>query len=264
MRIRLLRSLLLGCLLAGVAAATACGSSQRSWDRQAEPGQVDYQAIVAAPDRTDADRALDGGRRPAELLALVGIKQGHRVAELQAGGGYTSELLARAVGPEGLVFAQNNAGALTWVGASWPERIERLALPQLRRVDRELDAPLPPEATRLDLIVSHLTYHDALGYGEDRAKMNAAVLAALRPGGRYAIIDHAAAAGADPFEVAKNLHRIPETFVLTDVEAAGFKLEQRSPMFANPADTRAWSTAPSQAGDKRGTSDRFVLIFVRP
>jgi predicted methyltransferase len=246
-------------------ASAACSAGQRpSWDRTGPHADVDYQAVVNAPDRSDADRALDAGRRPAELLAVLGVKQTDRVAELQAGGGYTSELLARAVGPEGVVFAQNNAGALRWVGDAWPERLARLDLPQLRRVDRELDAPLPPDARQLDLVVSHLTYHDAVGYQEDRAKMNAAVLAALRPGGRYAIIDHAAAIGADPLEAAKTLHRIPETFVVTDVEAAGFRLVSRSPMFANPADDRTWSTAPSQAGDKRGTSDRFVLVFEKP
>ena len=84
------------------------------------------------------------------------------------------------------------------------------------------------------------------------------------PGGRFAIIDHAAAPGGDPAEIARTLHRIAETFVVTDVEAAGFKLQTRSLMFANPADTHDWNAAPSQAGDKRGTSDRFVLIFVKP
>src|SRR5262245_57924439 len=54
-------------------------------------------AAVGAPDRSADDRALDGGRHPAELLALAGVAPGQRVAELQAGGGYTAELLARTV-----------------------------------------------------------------------------------------------------------------------------------------------------------------------
>src|SRR5712675_1251267 len=66
------------------------------------------QAIVDAPDRSDADRALDGGRHPAEMLAFFGIAPGMKVAELGAGGGYTAELLARAVGPTGVVYGQNN------------------------------------------------------------------------------------------------------------------------------------------------------------
>src|SRR5690349_17958952 len=56
-------------------------------------------AVVAAPDRSSADRALDGGRHPAEMLAFFGIGPGMHVAELGAGGGYTTELLARTVGP---------------------------------------------------------------------------------------------------------------------------------------------------------------------
>ena len=59
------------------------------------------QAAVDAPDRAADDRALDAGRKPAELLAFLGIRPGLRVAELGAGGGYTAELLARVVGPDG-------------------------------------------------------------------------------------------------------------------------------------------------------------------
>lgn len=226
------------------------------------PGPGDYAALVAASDRTEADRALDAGRHPTELLTLLDVRTGQHVAELQAGGGYTSELLARAVGPTGKVYAQNNAGVLDFVGDSWQQRIDRLAAPQLVRVDRELDAPLPPEAHDLDLVVSNLTYHDAVGFGDDRAKMNAAVRAALGPAGRYVIIDHAAAPDAAMPEVTQTLHRIPEAFVIAEVEAAGFELRERSAIFANPGDTRDWSADPDAAGERRGTSDRFALVFV--
>ncbi len=227
------------------------------------PGPVDYGALVAAPDRSDADKALDAGRHPTELLALLDVRGGQHVAELQAGGGYTSELLARAVGPTGKVYAQNNAGVLGFAGAAWQARLDRLAAPQLVRVDRELDAPLPPEARDLDLVVSSLTYHDAVGYGDDRAKMNAAVRAALKPTGRYIVIDHAALPDAPMPEVTKTLHRIPEAFVIAEVEAAGFTLAERSASFANPGDSHDWSAAPSAAGERRGTSDRFALVFTK-
>src|SRR5262245_22712318 len=69
---------------------------------------TDPKAIVAVPDRSDADRALDAGRHPAEMLAFFGIRPGMRVAEIGAGGGYTTELLARAVGPKGRVYGQNS------------------------------------------------------------------------------------------------------------------------------------------------------------
>ena len=65
-------------------------------------------AIVAAPDRSDRDRERDKQRKPVELLILAGIAPGMHVADLGAGGGYSSELLARAVGPTGSVIAQDS------------------------------------------------------------------------------------------------------------------------------------------------------------
>src|SRR6185369_15659807 len=69
---------------------------------------IDYDSIVAAPDRDEADRALDGGRHPAELLRFFGIQPGMKVAEISSGGGYTAELLARTVGETGRVYATNS------------------------------------------------------------------------------------------------------------------------------------------------------------
>src|SRR5262245_38553938 len=74
-----------------------------------DPDSLDTaRAVVGAPDRTADDRALDAGRRPAELLTFIGVRPGMRVADLGAGLGYTTELLARTVGPTGVVYAQNN------------------------------------------------------------------------------------------------------------------------------------------------------------
>src|SRR5436305_4376 len=66
-----------------------------------------WKAVVDAPDRTEADRKLDGGRHPAEMLEFLDLKPGMKVADLGAGGGYTTELIARAVGPSGVVYMQN-------------------------------------------------------------------------------------------------------------------------------------------------------------
>ena len=78
------------------------------------------RGVVDSPDRTAADRGLDGGRHPAELLAFLGLKPGMRVAELGAGGGYTTELFARAVGPTGRVYAQNSPFVLQrFAAAPW-------------------------------------------------------------------------------------------------------------------------------------------------
>ena len=72
------------------------------------PAIPDYvSAAVNAADRSVDDKALDGGRKPAQMLAFFGIQPGMKVAEIGAGGGYTSELLSRVVGPTGKVYAQN-------------------------------------------------------------------------------------------------------------------------------------------------------------
>ena len=69
--------------------------------RRRAPGAdtPDYAAIVAAPDRTDADRQADQRRQPAKMLAFTGVKTGMKVLDMEAGAGYSTELLARAVGP---------------------------------------------------------------------------------------------------------------------------------------------------------------------
>lgn len=222
------------------------------------------QAAIDSPDRTADDKALDAGRKPAELLAFLNVSEGKRVAELFAGGGYTVELLARVVGPTGMVYGQNSKMVLEkFAEKPWSERLARLASPNIVRVDRELDAPLPPEANKLDLVVMHLVYHDTVHLGVDREAMNLAIWNALKPGGEYAIIDHSAKEGTAAND-ARSLHRIEPGFVQGEVQQPGFVLDRKSDMFANPEDTRDWSTSPGDAADKRGTSDRFVLVFKKP
>ncbi len=222
------------------------------------------RAVVAAPDRSADDRALDVGRHPAETLAFFGVHPGQRVAELFAGGGYTAELLARAVGPDGRVFGQNNRFLLErFAEAPWSARLATPPMRNVTRVDRELDAPIPPEAANLDAVFFLFSYHDTVWLHTDRAAMNRAVFNALRPGGVYAVIDHSAAAGHGVDDV-QTLHRIEQSVLVAEVLAAGFRLDAEADFMRNPADTRDWSASPRTAGERRGTSDRFVLRFVRP
>jgi predicted methyltransferase len=222
------------------------------------------RAIVDAADRTPDDRALDEGRRPAELLAFLGVKPGMRVAELGAGGGYTTELLARAVPPGGVVYAQNSPFVLQRFAAQpWAQRLSRPPMKSVVRLDRAFDDPLPPEAANVDLVVSVLIYHDTVWMKVDRDRMNRAVFAALRPGGSYAIVDHSARPGTGTNDV-QTFHRIEEQAVIAEVERVGFRLASVGDFLRNPADTRDWNDSPRAAGDRRGKSDRFALIFVRP
>jgi predicted methyltransferase len=222
------------------------------------------QAIIDAPDRDAADRALDAGRHPGELLAFFGVAPGMKVAELGAGGGYTSEVLARAVGPTGKVYGQNSKFILDrFAQKPWSERLKKPVMKSVIRVDREFDDPLPPEAKNLDAVFLILFYHDTVWMETDRAKMNRAVYTALKPGGVFAIIDHSGRAGTGTTE-AKTLHRIEEKVVREEVERAGFRLAAEASFLRNPADPRDWNDSPTAAAERRGTSDRFVLKFVKP
>lgn len=230
---------------------------------QAFPVPDAIKALIDAADRSADDKALDKGRHPGELLAFLGVAPGMKVAELGAGGGYTAELLARAVGPTGKVFGQNNKGFLGFVEKPWSERLSKPIMKNVTRVDREFDEPLPPEAKDLDAVVMVLIYHDTVWLKTDRAKMNLAIFNALKKGGTFAIIDHSGRAGTGMTET-ETLHRIEEKAVRDEVEKAGFKLAAEGQFLRNPTDTRDWNDSPRVAADRRGTSDRFVLKFVKP
>lgn len=223
-----------------------------------------YAAIVASPDRLPADVALDPGRKPAQFLEFLGVTPGMTVADLGSGGGYTVELLARAVGSSGTVYGQNNKFFLEKFAAKpWAERLERPVNKNVVRLDREFDDPFPADIKPLDVVVFNAVYHDTVWLETNRPQMNAKVFAALKPGGHYVVIDSSAAAGAG-LTVVKTLHRIEEAAVRQEVEAAGFKLESTSDFLRNPEDTRDWSASPGVAGARRGTGDRFALKFVKP
>lgn len=233
---------------------------------QTQPYKVpkDIQAIVNAKDRTADDRAIDAGRHPGELLAFFGVKPGQKVAELFAGAGYTTELLARAVGKRGTVYGQNTKLVLEkFAEAPWSERLKQPANKKVVRVDRELEEPLPPEAKNLDAVFSVLIYHDTVWQNVDRKKMNAAVFEALKPGGVYAVVDHSGRVGTGSTET-QTLHRIEESVVREEIEAAGFTLAEEGNFLRNPQDPRDWNDSPKAAEDKRGTSDRFVLKYIKP
>jgi len=221
------------------------------------------QAIVDASDRDEEDKKLDLGRHPAELLTFLALKGGGRVAELGAGGGYTTELLARSVGPRGKVWGQNSAFFMKFVEKPWAERLKKPVMKNVVRVDEEFDAPLPLEVKSLDAVVDVLVYHDTVWMGVDRDKMNKAVYDSLKPGGEYVVVDHSALEGAGTSDV-KTTHRIDELFVIRDVERAGFHHVVTGDFLRNQDDTRDWNDSPRAAGDRRGTSDRFVLKFVKP
>ena len=222
-------------------------------------------AAVAAPDRSDADRALDAGRQPAEMLAFFEIGPGMRVAEIGAGGGYTTELLARVVGPTGRVYGQNSKFVLErFAEKPWSERLAKPVNAAIVRVDREFDDPLPPEAKNLDAVLSVLIYHDTVWLETDRARMNAAIFAALKSGG-YLRCDRPQRAsrrrherGEDPAPDRGERGRRPRS------RRPASSSTPRPTSCATPTTRATGTTRPARPGTRRGTSDRFVLKFRKP
>ncbi|MGZ6141714.1 MAG: M1 family aminopeptidase [Myxococcales bacterium] len=236
---------------------------------QAPPPKPDartvWKAVIDAPDRSEKDRALDAGRHPAETLEFLDLKPGMKVADLGAGGGYTTELIARAVGPSGAVYMQNDPRWLPFLKEAIEERYTHPAAKSIVRVDRPFDDPLPPEAKNLDEVVINVIYHDIVNMPVDRVRSWREVFNALQPGGAFVVIDSSAKPGTGLQDTA-TLHRIDEQVVKDEVQKAGFKLAGESDFLRNPQDTRDWNSSPGAAAKagKRGTSDRFALRFVRP
>src|SRR5580692_971606 len=177
------------------ASAPAPASAAASAPAPAPLGPDAIQAILASPDRTAADRKTDIVRHPDKLLAFMGVAPGMTVADLGAGAGYTTELLARAVGPSGKVYSENQPELVEKFLAKWSERLAAPANKVVVRADRPLDDPLPADAKNLDLVVNYIFYHDSVWIGTDRARMNKAVFDALKPGGLYVIVDASANEG---------------------------------------------------------------------
>jgi len=250
--------------LALLLACAACASAPRQAAPSERPDQLAAR-IVDSPDRSEADRTLDPGRHPKEMLRFLGVRNGMKVLDLGAGPGYTTELIARAVAPGGVVYMQNDPRWLPFLKDALEERFTHPAMQGVVRADVPFDDPVPPDARDLDLAVMNVIYHDVVNMPVDRARMNKAIFDALRPGGAYVVIDSSAKEGTGLAET-KTLHRIDESVVRVEVQSAGFRLESESEFLRNPADARDWNASPPAAekAGKRGTSDRFALRFVRP
>ena len=282
--IALLSTGLIGCAASG----TATTPPTLAYDRAAQ--------IVAGTDRSPADRTNDIRRHPAELLAFIGIRPGWTALDVSTGGGYTAELLARAIGPSGTVYAQSqprdpNKAAVTpaapegggppvvtaAAASSALQRQQRntadvladrernmqvagVAAAKIVYVGQRFENPVPLLAAdgKLDLVTLMFNYHDFGFLGVDRSALNLAVFRALKPGGIYVIADHAGRPGTGISE-SGTLHRIEQSFVRGEDEAAGFKLAGEGNFLRNPNDPRDRNT-PEPPQPK----DEFVLKFVKP
>ena len=252
--------------------------------------------IVKSADRTAADRTNDQRRKPEQMLGFIGIRPGIVALDISAGGGYTTELLARAIGPAGKVYGQSRPRDPNQVPASRaaPEgnsnptaapaaaspappaapRPSSVALAErdnalrsngvqaapIVALSRPFEDPVSPELADagLDLVTLMFNYHDLGHLGVDRAAMNKAIFRALRSGGFYVVADHSGRPGTGISE-SGTLHRIEEAFLRQEVEAAGFRLVDEGNFLRNPNDPRDKNTP-----DPPQPKDEFVLKFMKP
>ncbi len=224
----------------------------------AQGAAPDYAALMAAPDRTDADRQADKRRDPVPFLAFAGLRPGMKVLDMGAGAGYSTELDARAVAPNGTVYGQNPPDFSDRGKAAFAARLATPAMKNAMSVLQPFDDPVPPEVRDLDVVTFLFFYHDTTYMQVDRAQMDRKLFAALKPGGLLVIADHAAKTGAD-ISVGKSLHRIDEAVLRSEVEAAGFKVIARGDFWHHPEDTRDFTTQKPT-----GPVDEFELKFQKP
>jgi predicted methyltransferase len=222
-------------------------------------GAPDYAAIVAAPDRSDADRKTDERRDPVKLLVFTDARPGMKVLDMGAGGGYSSELMARAVAPGGVVYAQNPPDFPERGKARFDARLQTPGGKNIVGLARPFDDPVPADVHDLDLITFLFFYHDTTYMNVDRAAMNRKLFDALKPGGILIIADHSARLG-DGTTVGKTLHRIEEAALRHEVENAGFKLVGEGNFWRHPEDSRDFSIQPVSGKP----IDEFALKFQKP
>jgi predicted methyltransferase len=246
----------LGTFLAGCLLLAAGHAAVAAADRVVPPA---IQAIIDSPDRSAADRETDQRRHPAELLAFFEVQPGMSVLDIGTGRGYTAELLARSVEPGGSVVAQNDSFISEQYLKNEPDpRFATDVMKKVRYVVRPYDDPVPPGAGPFDLITMIFVYHDTEWLGRNRQQMNKRLFDTLKSGGHLVVVDHAGNPGTGATQT-QTLHRIEESLVREELEAAGFKLAGEAQFLRHPEDPRDKSFREATA-----PVDQFVLKYLRP
>lgn len=209
-----------------------------------------------------ADALSDPSLKGPEVVAFVGAKPGDQIADLF--GGRFVRAFSQAVGPKGKVYAVEFAELVKLEPKAVDGVKSIAAMPAYANVTITTPpaaAPALPQG--LDEVFIRQNYHDLYDKfmgPTDVAAFNKAVFAALKPGGVYVILDHAAAPGAD-MSVTETLHRIDEARVKADLKAAGFVLDGESKVLANAADDHSKKVFDPAI---RGKTDQFLLKFRKP
>jgi len=241
------------------AAAFALTTAGLAISAAAQDATAAITAAVADPMRPAADTARDANRKPAQILAFVGVKPGDTVVELMPGGGYFTRILAKTVGPKGHVYGVVPSGFANRPGAMDALNALAAQYPNVTITATDLSSFKVPQPA--DVVWTSENYHDFHnGPMANIPGLNAAAFAALKPGGVYYIEDHAAAKGAG-VTTTSTLHRIDPAATISEVEAAGFKLDGQSDLLANPNDPHDKAVFDPSI---RGKTDKFALRFKKP
>jgi predicted methyltransferase len=245
------------------AALTALGVGAASAAQPAIPRYI--AKAVADPNRPETDRRRDANRKPGECLAFAGVKPGEQVVELIPGSGYFTRLFSDIVGPDGKVYAvapprrpdtpadKPDPAAPVQAIAEDPHYSNVVVM--VGKIS-ELDLP-----KGVDLVWTSQNYHDFHNIPNVNVlDIDKAVFAALKPGGIYLVLDHAAEQGSG-FRDTSTLHRIDEEAVKKEVLQAGFELMGESDALRNAKDPR---TAKVFDASIRGKTDQFILKFRKP
>jgi predicted methyltransferase len=222
-------------------------------------------AALSDPARPAQEVQLDALRKPAEVIAFAGVKSGDRVADFMSGNGYFTRIFSRIVGPSGRVYAfipaqqLANCSASETAGTRAFEHDARYG--NVKVLIDAADRFALPEP--VDLVWTAQNYHDlhdAFMKPIDIAAMNAAIYRALRPGGVYLVIDHAAEPGSG-LRDTETLHRIDPESIRAEVTAAGFVFEGESALLRNPDDPHLLLVFDPAI---RHRTDQVVLKFRKP
>lgn len=223
--------------------------------------EANVTAALAHPDRPSEDAAADADRKPAQVLAFAGLNTGMSILELEAGGGYYTEILSRAVGANGSVILQHPPGLMGFVGDGIDLRTADNRLPNVTVSISNFDA-LDVADNSIDMVTWILGPHE-LGFAPDDVSLgdpNGAfreIVRVLKPGGVLLASDHIAPNGAG-LEAGGTLHRIEESLVTKMATDAGLTVVGTSDLLKNPAD-------PLDVGvfspAVRGNTSQFIVLY---
>jgi predicted methyltransferase len=246
----------------------ACGELSSPDEAPVSSAPVEEQvmtvdlATMLEENRVAEDRARDAGRKPAEVITAMGIEPGMNVLEVIAGGGWYTEVLSIAVGPEGHVTAHNTPGALKFRdGANEKAISARLAdgrLPNVSRLNKDTHE-ITLEDGQFDAAFTALNLHDIYNRGGEVGAVAsmAAIYATLKPGGFFVVIDHDGVPGNDNVE----LHRIVKADAIRVAEAAGFEVAVDSGILHYNSDDMSKHMRDESV---QGKTNRFLLKLRKP